>query len=293
MHNSPLVSICIPTFNGAAFLQSALNSILNQTYEALEVVISDDNSKDDTLAIVKQFKTTTEFPVHLYSHQPTGIGANWNNCIKNANGKYIKFLFQDDVLLDTCVEKMVNVLEANSDIGLVACKRGFLVDTIFDSEETKKWIENFKDLQVNLNLKTLGNYQLMTKKVLKSDYLLKAPMNKVGEPSTYMFSKNLIDKIGFFREDLKQVLDYEFCFRVLKFKHIAILNEELVRFRLHDNQATQANRGKDGNDYTILYKLLYDEYFWLVNSKLRLKLLKRFNPFVKSLLALRRKLRIR
>jgi glycosyltransferase involved in cell wall biosynthesis len=291
LHSFPLVSICIPTFNGGTFLHSALVSILSQTYDNIEVVISDDSSIDDTLAIVKQFKKVANIPVHIYTHKPSGIGANWNNCIRKANGKYIKFLFQDDILLETCIEKMVNVLESNKKIGLVACKRGFLVNTSFNDEDTRNWINNYKDLQVNLNLRDLGDYQLLTKTVFRSNNFLKIPLNKIGEPSTYMFPESLVNKIGFFREDLKQVLDYEFCFRVLKVKHLAILNDELVKFRLHDNQATKTNRGNDGNDYKILNRLIYKEYFWLVNLKLKLRLLKQFNPYFKLLISLIRKLK--
>ena len=92
----PLVSICIPTYNGEAYLQEALDSIQNQDYQNLEVVISDDNSSDNTVSIIQKFKNEVDFSVTIISHTPKGIGANWNNCIKHAAGTYIKFLFQDE-----------------------------------------------------------------------------------------------------------------------------------------------------------------------------------------------------
>src|SRR5690606_24488463 len=88
----PLVSICIPTYNGAAYIAEALESAIHQTYPHLEIVVSDDASTDATLAIVERFKSKTHIPVSVYHHVPKGIGANWNHCVKQANGAYIKFL---------------------------------------------------------------------------------------------------------------------------------------------------------------------------------------------------------
>ena len=85
-----LVSICIPTYNGEAYLAEALQSAIAQTYRPLEIIVSDDASKDRTLDIVKEFQTKTDIPFYVYHHQPAGIGANWNNCVSHANGEYIK-----------------------------------------------------------------------------------------------------------------------------------------------------------------------------------------------------------
>ena len=103
----PLVSICLPTYNGETFLNEALDSIKSQTYPNLEVIVSDDASSDGTLRIIEEFKATVAFPVQVFNHEPQGIGANWNHCMKHAKGIYIKFLFQDDVLYPECVTEMV------------------------------------------------------------------------------------------------------------------------------------------------------------------------------------------
>ena len=72
-----------------------MNSAISQTYPNLEIIVSDDASIDSTLEIVTSYRDKTEIPIHIYNHQPSSIGANWNNCIKKANGVYMKFLFQD------------------------------------------------------------------------------------------------------------------------------------------------------------------------------------------------------
>ena len=107
----PLVSICIPIYNGEAFLAEALASVKTQTYPNLEVVVSDDRSSDASLALVEKFQQEVDLPVRIFTHEPQGIGANWNHCVAKAKGQYIKFLFQDDVLLPTCVEQMVEAFQ--------------------------------------------------------------------------------------------------------------------------------------------------------------------------------------
>jgi glycosyltransferase involved in cell wall biosynthesis len=272
--NNILVSICIPTYNGGAYLSETLDSAIKQTYTHLEIVVSDDASRDNTLEIVSSYKDKTKIPIFIYHHKSNGIGANWNNCIKKAKGAYIKFLFQDDILLPTCIEKMVKLIEHDSRIGLVACKRDFIIEKNVNIAETNKWINEYDDLQKGIPCSSINNGIVLDKTLFKSDAFFRRPLNKIGEPSTYFFKKQLISKIGFFSEDLKQILDYEFCYRVLKKYKIAILDEKLCQFRLHRSQATQINKGNDSKDYEIYYKLFNRDYFWYLNNKKKVSILR-------------------
>ena len=286
----PKVSICIPTFNGESYIGEALQSALNQTYKNLEIVVSDDASTDKTLEIIEGLKETTKTPIHIYNHNPNGIGANWNHCIQKANGDYIKYLFQDDVLLPTCIEKMVNLIESNIKFGLVACRRSFIIDDNYKSNELMQWIHRFSDLQINIPFKDYNDYLIIDRKLFKSENFLKPPFNKIGEPTTYLFRKDLIAEVGYFREDLKQVLDYEFCYRVLKKYSIAILKEELIRFRLHESQATNVNKGKRKSDYEIYRKLIAKDYFWYLSLKKKVEILKNKYSFLKFIFLVKHKL---
>lgn len=231
-----LVSICIPTYNGAQFIAKTMDSALSQTYSNIEIVVSDDASIDMTLSIIALYKEKTKIPINIYHHVPNGIGANWNNTIKQANGEYIKFLFQDDVLLPNCIEDMMNVIESNRSIDLVACKRTFIIEPLYLNWYTKIQIERTKNLQQLLNLSYTNGISFLDSSLFSSDAFFKAPYNKIGEPSVVLFKKSIIDTVGYFNENLKQVLDFEFYYRILKKSKIAILNKELVKFRLHNDQ---------------------------------------------------------
>jgi glycosyltransferase involved in cell wall biosynthesis len=270
--NTGLVSICIPTFNGAQFLEEALLSIINQTYKNIEIIISDDGSSDDSIEIAENFKSESAFPVFIYNHSPSGIGANWNNCISKSNGEYVKFLFQDDLLIPDCIRTMVEIINKNKEIGMVACKR-----TIINENRRSKWalgwLSKYGDLQQKLNL-PVGKINILGKEIFKHKEFCKDPYNKIGEPTALMFRKSIIDKTGLFRTDLHQILDLEFYYRVLKFYKIAIINENLVEFRLHPGQASQ-NKGIDyRKEYNLFRKILFVHFFRYLNTKEKIKLLK-------------------
>jgi glycosyltransferase involved in cell wall biosynthesis len=287
----PLVSICIPTYNGALYLKEALQSVLIQNYPTLEIVISDDASIDGTLSLVEKFKASTNIPITVQHHIPNGIGANWNNCIKHAKGKYIKLLFQDDVLLEDCIETMVNLLEQDNSIGLVACKREFIIEPEYASSELTQWISKYGDLQLELGTTFNNGIGIIDTTLFKTPQFLKSPLNKVGEPPATMFSKKLLKKVGWFHEDLKQILDYEFYYRVLKYKKIAIIEKPLIKFRLHPQQATNVNRGNDDNDYVKYDYIIYKEYFWYLPKGMQKAMLKKYHPFVKFLMKFKRKIK--
>jgi glycosyltransferase involved in cell wall biosynthesis len=277
----PLVSVCIPTYNGETFINEAMESAIAQTYPNLEIVISDDASQDATLKIIEDFKKKTCIPIYIHHHKPTGIGANWNNCIRKAQGDYIKFLFQDDILLPSCIEEMLQVLENDNSINLVVSKRDILVEESFKSEKTRSWIQNYGDLQKSLNLEFKNGVSIITREVFKLDTFFQEPLNKMGEPTVIFFKKNIVNNIGFYNEDLAQILDFEFTNRILLKYNVAILDKKLVKFRLHKDQATNSNFESVNLDFDIYNDIIYNDYFWYLNRKVQWQLLKNRNILVK------------
>ncbi|MEM6517249.1 MAG: glycosyltransferase family A protein, partial [Bacteroidota bacterium] len=217
---SHLVSICIPTYNGAKFLRDSLNSILNQTYRNLEIIFSDDSSTDSTLEIIESFIRDNPFRTKLLHHIPAGIGANWNNCIRHSKGEFIKFVFQDDILESDAIEKMVEVLHADKQIGLVTCKRNIIFEKGYDDVKLSQWKNVYGDLQRHLNL-TYSPMAIIDRAIFRHKRFFKAPVNIIGEPSAVMFRANIIERIGLFSNDFKQYLDCEYWFRLLKISSIA------------------------------------------------------------------------
>lgn len=286
----PLISVCLPVYNGEKYIKEALASLGKQTYTNIELIVSDDNSEDLSISLVNEFSKNIHFPVHIYSHLPNGIGGNWNNCIEKANGEYIKFLFQDDVLEPTCIEEMVQVFGAYPNAGLITCKRNFIVEENSNNEEIYNWIDTFGDLQINI-CGNSGPITVFNKKMFSHLEFLKSPLNKIGEPTTVLFKKEIVKKIGLFDTQLRQILDYEYWYRILKIQDIVVINKPLVQFRIHQDQETNVNRNKKIDDYEIYDTILYDRYLALLHPEVQKKLRNKFSLSYKRISLLKKIMR--
>ncbi len=268
---NPLVSICIPIYNGETYLEEALQSANNQDYPNLEIIISDDCSKDKSLAIVENF--TSNIPITILHHTPLGIGSNWNNCVEHAAGTYIKFLFQDDILAPRCISELVKAAERDPKIGLSFCKREILYNP--NNEPHVAWLNTYKN--PHLSWPQLNAIQEGAA-LLKAPNLLLSPKNKVGEPTCVLLKKEVFETVGYFNTSLKQCLDYEYWHRVFKQYKVAFVDQELATFRRHDEQATSINEKNNLTERAYYEQLLYSEFFSFLHIRVKIKLLLRTSP---------------
>src|SRR5215468_6023153 len=94
----PKVSVCIPTYNGAAYLSECLESVMRQTFAAIEILIVDDGSSDSSASIAQQY-TRADKRIRLFVNKKhLGLVSNWNHRVDLASREWIKFVFQDDIL---------------------------------------------------------------------------------------------------------------------------------------------------------------------------------------------------
>ena len=114
MNSRPLISVLIPTYNREKKILRAINSVINQSYNNIEIIISDNCSEDNTEFEVKNIKDERIF----YSRTTSNIGPvnNWLNCLDKAKGEYVYLLFSDDYLDTYCLEKHLNILKCNIDV---------------------------------------------------------------------------------------------------------------------------------------------------------------------------------
>src|SRR5690349_8083201 len=108
--SSPNVSVLVPTYNYARFLDKAIQSVLRQTYKNFELIIVDDNSTDDTDQVVQKYLADERVSYHKNSSN-LGLPGNWNKCLSLAKGTYIKFLMADDEFHPTMLEKFTAILD--------------------------------------------------------------------------------------------------------------------------------------------------------------------------------------
>ena len=265
MGNNPLISICIPTYNGKEHIKECIYSAINQTYENIEIIISDDNSQDDTINISTTIlgETNIDYKI-IINNLSRGVADNWNNALKNSSGQYIKMLFQDDCLYPDCIEKMVSLAKKHTELGLIFSLRDPIYEKdIINDYKTKSII----DFILNQK-KYLGNISTIQdgRDLLKNKYLLSGD-NIIGEPSNVLIKKNVFNEIGYFNPQIIQFIDLEMWYRILLRYKIGFINEPLTGFRIHYNQLSFKNKVHLNQAFEELLKILHKLYKNLIRLK--------------------------
>jgi len=273
------VSVCIPVYNGALHIRDAIQSILNQTVIPQEIIVSDSGSSDGSENIVREEARKAQATLIILPTTTRGMVANWNSTIRAASGKYVKFLFQDDLLHSTCLEEMVKVAESDKRIGLVFSPRDLFVEPSVEDDWITRWLQQHQNLSAGFgNLKISQPGSLL----LRSPDLLQQPLNKIGEPTAVLVRRDLFDKVGLFNENMRQLVDMEMWVRLMAASHVGYIPAALSSVRVHARQATSRHATeeidrfeKDRLEDTLRTSAIYPLLHWRVKCALRFGQLRR------------------
>lgn len=135
---NPLVSIIVPVYNVQDYLTEALNSLVNQTYGEMEIILVNDGSTDNSGLICEQYHEQYPSLIRLIAQENKGLSEARNTGLNNASGEYVIFFDSDDSCSEKMVELLVNAIRVTkSDIvisNLAKCNSGKL--TVFQKAET-------------------------------------------------------------------------------------------------------------------------------------------------------------
>lgn len=230
----PKVSITLTTFNGATrgYLGFAIESILSQTYKEFELLIVDDGSSDDTKVYCQKY---LDDRVKYIYQDNKGLAVARNTGIANSQGEYICFLDDDDVWKENKLQKQIDFFERNQDAGMV-----------------------FTNLElIDENGKTLGYQKHTANGDIYKELFYE---NIVDAPSSCMIKKEVLVKVGNFKEWMKSAEDYELWFRIAKEYKIYSINEPLVEYRVHQNKmSTNYSKMEFYGIATLYYALENDK----------------------------------
>jgi glycosyltransferase involved in cell wall biosynthesis len=263
----PLVSICVPLYNGAAHLVECLESALSQTFTDLEIVLVDDASTDATLSIAEVF-ARRDSRVRLYRNAKNlGLGTNWAKCVNVARGEWIKFLFQDDLLEPTCVQRMMNA--ARREVPLIVCRRALLFRPEESENRNAQWT-NF------ITKNSLRQYFPGSSVIVPEQFAMHMAefpvINCIGEPTATLLHRSVFAEFGSFNRHLVQLVDWEYFARIAVQKGLSYVDDTLATFRIHNESATARNnlhrnyRLKVLDPLIILHELVYSSFYAAVRD---------------------------
>jgi len=227
------VSVCIPTYNYGNYIAETIESVLAQNYSDFELLIIDDGSTDRTAEIVDSYARQDPRIRLIVNEVNLGMVENWNSCLEQAKGEYIKFVFGDDLLASPdALGRMVSQLDDDNAVSLVCSARN-LID---ESSRITRIVSHFHS-------------GIMTGTDV-INHCLADQGNLIGEPSVVMFRKSQAGR-GF-NPTYKQIVDLEMWFHLLEQGSFAYIDEPLCSFRIHGKQQTAINAGN--------FSLCYDFY---------------------------------
>jgi glycosyltransferase involved in cell wall biosynthesis len=125
--NQPLVSVLIPTYNCAQYLRTAIDSVLAQEYNNIEIIVVDDGSTDNTKEVLKNYPSSLKY----FYQENKGVAFAHNACLKQASGEYIAWLDADDYWLPGKLKTQIKYFEEHPDCQVVfAAYQNFIEESV-------------------------------------------------------------------------------------------------------------------------------------------------------------------
>jgi len=270
MKDNPIISVIVPVFNVEKYLPECLNSIINQTFKNIEIIVINDASSDNSLEIIKEFQKKDDRIILHNQTSNQGAAIARNKGIELAKGKYIEFLDSDDYFEKDLLEKMLNKIEEfNAEIAVCSAKK----------------IDNYGNITERKNPNSPINTYLtpLNKPFSWSDFkdnffsmLTPVPWNK-------LYLKSLITKNNICFPNLRICEDVAFCHCAsVCAKKIIVFDDELINYRYNRPESHASFRGNFSIDVVKsclelkefliekkLYKQLEKAYFETLKNHIR------------------------
>ena len=240
------ISIIIPVYNGEKTIKRCVDSILNQTFKDLEIILVDDGSKDSSLDICNSLADENE-KIKVFSQSNCGPSAARNLGIEKSNGKYIMFCDCDDTVSHEWCKNLYNKIEKNKN-SMPYC--GFIVTDKF-SQEIRKIENNNSNKQIEkekfFSIDEIGLSGFVFNKIFSKDIIIK---------NNIKFDENIR-----FNEDLKFVLEY-----ILNIDKVIYTNSEDYYYHSFEDSLSKKYNEKEFDKWRLKY-LEWKSYFIQVDQK--------------------------
>lgn len=243
MYSNHIVSVILPVYNGEQFVSRAIESVLNQTYKELELIVVDDGSSDNSLDVVQSYADSR---LKVFTKENGGPASARNLGIQHCSGEYIALIDQDDLWYPTKLQKQVATIHRKN-CALVHC------DALSIYEDGSRPAQTWSVL-----------YPPKSGRVFRELWHQNFVLS-----SSAIFRKSIISKVGLLSEDHKclGVDDKEYWLRIALKYEIGYVHEVLVERSIHKtnfgylNRRTRAMMHRNGIN-------VKKEYYYIAQNKI-------------------------
>lgn len=221
---NPKVDVFLPCYNSSETIQRTIESIVVQSFDSFRVILVDNNSKDNSVALFESYNDE-RFVVKRHN-ESVSLGANFNRCLGYVEADYYCIMHTDDEYQPNYLASMFAEISSHPDVMLAFCNANII------NEESKK-VSSIKN-RIKQRAVSFENveYSGLEGLLWISEY------NKVVAPSV-MYNRKIIDVTGNFDPSLKFTLDWDYYYRTLKSSgSILRINKTLFNYRIHSKQQT-------------------------------------------------------
>jgi glycosyltransferase involved in cell wall biosynthesis len=224
----PKVSVIMACHNAAPFINLAIDSVINQTFYDLELIIVDDASSDDSLSIMKKASNKDSRIKIVSLASNIGAAAARNIAIKKAKGEWLAILDADDIFLINKIESQLGLLTRRNSNAVLIGSNSFEIDE-------------------KGNRLSLQRYYFRSKTVKKNLVQLK----RFPPHSSLMYKTNVVQSLGGFNPRCYRSEDYDLWLRLLRYGGFLLDSNPLVEYRHHGSNISKTNFGFEQIKYSI------------------------------------------
>lgn len=260
MIDSPLISVVVITYNSSKYVLDTLESVKNQDYSNIELIVSDDCSTDDTFDICKKWvdenKSRFGRAVVVQTEKNGGICVNYNRGLREVQGEWVKYIAGDDILMPNCISTFVSECKTCNDYIMLCGIICFSSPCMIEQERV---------IHANFNELTVGGQE---KYIVKRDTFMSSP--------TLFLETKTLRKLGGFEECYPFIEDYPLCMKYLsQGYHIHVVNDYLIRYRVYPESVSRSNSRFATSIFDAIYfyapKAAWRNgmFFWWYHYKVR------------------------
>jgi glycosyltransferase involved in cell wall biosynthesis len=241
------------SYNYENYISKAIESVLDQTFTDLELIVLDDSSVDASRDIIRNYASQDSRVKYVFHHANRGIGNTINEGIETAAGKFIAFLDSDDLWARDKLEKQLAILEKDED--LVVWTDGEIIN-----RDNRPVGLRFTGLHRATEKKKTG---AIFDEIVKGNFILF---------SSLMFKKDNLKGLRF-NTGIRYFGDFTFSLDLAANYNFHFIDECLTKYRIHGNNITLKNRKAGNTELIKIYEYILDRYRARLDRKLLSRLM--------------------